>query len=405
MAPSLRRTALLGLAAVALAVVSTTSAECCPFCGGESSTMLKEADLASLILYGKLTNAKLDPKDPNGAGTTDLVIDTVVKSHDILGDKKVVTLPKYIPLEKDQDAKYLIFCDVYKGKIDPYRGVPAKSDSRIASYLKGALAVKEKPAAERLKFFFDYLDDADGEVSSDAYKEFGNADYKDVRALAEKLPADKIAGWLKDPNTLTIRLGLYGSLLGHCGKPEHVKLLRGMIDDPDHKLTTGIDGMLAGYVMLAPKEGWEYLSALLADSKREFMQRYAGLRAVRFFHEYRSDVIAKDRSVTALLPLLSQKDIADLVVEDFRKWGSWEQAERVLDLYGKPGFAEPIVKRAVMRFALTCPPEKSQRAAGFVAERRKENAKYVEEIEELLSYENPKPAPASQPTVKSPAGK
>lgn len=402
---SLRRFALSSIAVALLSLPFYVPAVGCPFCGGDSSTMLKEADLASLILYGKLTNAKLDPKDPNGAGTTDLVIDTVVKTHEILGDKKVVTLPKYIPLEKDQDIKYLIFCDVYKGKIDPYRGVPAKADSRIAGYLKGALAVKEKPAVERLKFFFDYLDDADGEVSSDAYKEFGNADYKDVRGLAEKLPADKIAGWLKDPNTLTIRLGLYGSLLGHCGKPEQAKLLRGMIDDPDHKLTTGIDGMLAGYVMLAPKEGWDYVAAMLADSKREFMQRYAALRAVRFFHEYRPDVVSKDKVVAALLPTLSQKDIADLVVEDFRKWGSWEQAERVLDLYGKPGFSEPIVKRAVMRFALTCPPEKSKRAAEFVAERRKENAKYVEEIEELLSYENPKPAPAAQPTAKSTAPK
>jgi len=400
MAPSLRRIALPGLAAVALSLAAAVSAEGCPFCGGDSSTMLKEADLASLILYGKLTNAKLDPKDPNGSGTTDLVIDTVVKSHEILGGKTVVTLPKYIPLEKDQDVKYLIFCDVYKGKIDPYRGVPAKADSRIATYLKGALGVKDKTMAEKLKFFFDYLDDGDGEVSSDAYKEFGNADYKEVRALAEKLPADKIAGWLKDPNTLTIRLGLYSSLLGHCGKPEHAKLLRGMIDDPDHKLSTGIDGMLAGYVLLAPKDGWGYLAAMLADRTKEFMQRYAGLRAARFFHEYRADVVAKDRVVAALLPMLAQKDVADLVVEDLRKWGSWEQAEKVLDLFGKPGFSEPIVKRAVMRFALTCPPAKSKRAAEFVAERRKENAKYVEEIEELLSYENPKPA--AQPTAQTP---
>lgn len=403
MTPPLRRVALPGLAAIALTVAVASRAACCPFCTAESSTMLKEADLASLILYGKLTNAKLDPKDPNGSGTTDLVIDAVVKAHEILGDKKVVTLPKYIPLEKDQDVKYLIFCDVYKGKIDPYRGVPAKADSRIATYLKGALAVKEKPATERLKFFFDYLDDSDGEVSSDAYKEFGNSDYKDVRAVAEKLPADKIAGWLKDPNTLTIRFGLYGSLLGHCGKPEHAKFLRDLIDDPDHKLVTGIDGMLAGYVMLAPKDGWDYVTAMLADSKREFMQRYAALRAVRFFYDYRPDVIAKDRVVAALGPMLEQKDIADIVVEDLRKWAAWAQADRVLDLYGRPEFSAPIIKRAVIRFALTCPPGKSQRAADFLGERRKENAKYVEEIEELLSYENPKPA--AQPTAQTPKSK
>jgi len=395
MALHLRRFTLPGLAAAALLLSTADAANCCPFCAGDSSTLLKEADMAGMILYGKLANPRLDPKDPNGAGTTDLIVDTVVKSHDILGDKKTVTLPKYIPLEKDQDTKYLIFCDVYKGKIDPYRGVPAKADSRIATYLKGALAVKDKSAADKLKYFFDYLDDGDGEVSSDAYKEFANADYKDIRGVGEKLPAEKVAGWIKDPNTLSIRMGLYGSLLGLCGKPEHAKLLRAALDDPDHKLSTGVDGMLAGYVQLAPKEGWEYLTAIIADEKKEFMQRYAGLRAARFFHEFRNDLIPQARVVAAVLPLLTQKDISDLAIEDLRKWGCWDQAEKVLELYGKPAFDVPIVKRAVMRFALTCPPEKSKRAAAFVAERRRENAKYVEEIEELLSYENPKATPAA----------
>src|SRR5262249_44055973 len=148
--------------------------------------------------------------------------------------------------------KFLIFCDVFKGKIDPYRGLPLSGDTDMAKYLKGAVGMKDKSISARLKFFFDYLDNTDQEISSDAYREFANADYKDYRDMAKDLPADKIAGWLKDPNTQTLRLGLYASMLGHCGTAKHAKELRTLLDTPTRGLGGGLDGMLAGYVMLEP---------------------------------------------------------------------------------------------------------------------------------------------------------
>ena len=42
----------------------------------------------------------------------------------------------------------------------------------------------------------------------------------------------------------------------------------------------GIDGMLAAYVMLQPKEGWHLLQDILKDSKQEFLMRYACLRTL-----------------------------------------------------------------------------------------------------------------------------
>src|SRR5438552_3458394 len=86
------------------------------------------------------------------------------RSRSCLGDKKQLTLPRYLPQEKENQYKYLVFCDVFKGAVDPYRGVAVKADSRIAQYLKGALAVKDKDTAARLRYFFDYLDDSDVEV-------------------------------------------------------------------------------------------------------------------------------------------------------------------------------------------------------------------------------------------------
>jgi hypothetical protein len=137
-----------------------------------------------------------------------------------------------VPTDADKKVRFLVFCDVYKGKIDPYRGLAVKSDSDIAKYLEGALKVKDEKSTVRLRFFFDYLANADTEVSNDALKEFGNADYKEVRDLYPKLPADTVAAWLKDENTPAFRYGLYASIIGHSGKPEHADLLKAMLDDP-----------------------------------------------------------------------------------------------------------------------------------------------------------------------------
>src|SRR3989442_10049293 len=105
----------------------------------------------------------------------------------------------------------------------------------MADYLKGALAIKDEKMPKRLRFFFDYLDNADTEVSNDAYKEFANADYKDYHDMAKSLPADKVAKWLQDPETPSFRYGLYASMLGHCGTDKHAELLRKMLDDPQKR--------------------------------------------------------------------------------------------------------------------------------------------------------------------------
>ena len=408
MAGLFTRRCLIILAAALACLLSTAPApaRCCPFCGMQGQTLTGDIDQASMVVVGTMTNAKLAAADTL-EGTTDLVIESVIKKHEIIDGKKVVTLPKYIPGE-DKKYKFLVFCDVFKGKIDPYRGVAVKADCDVASYVEGALKVKDKKPAERLAYFFKYLDSPEIEVSNDAYKEFGNADYKDYKDMAKDLPAETLAKWLKDPNTPAFRYGLYASMLGHCGKPEHAKLLRAMLDDPEKKLVTGADGILAGYILLEPKEGWDYLRSILKDEKKEFTQRYAALRAARFFHDSRSDVIPHDDVTAAVALLLDESDIADLAIEDLRKWGCWNMTEQVLALYGKKSHDVPIIRRSILRFALSArdlnadgsvnAAKPNPKAAAFVAELRKKDKEMVESAEELLRLETtPVTPPAPKP--------
>ncbi len=386
----LRRAPLLGIAALVWLLL-TTPAGACPFCTMQGQTLTQEVNQASMVAFGTLANAKLAAGgDEFGGGTTDLLVEAVIKPHADFADKKVLTLPRYVPPDQNSKYKYLVFFDVFKGKLDPYRGVVISGKSDLPKYLKGALDVKDKKVEERLRFFFDYLDNEDVEISNDAYKEFGNSDYKDFKAMAKDLPAEKVVKWLQDPKTPGFRYGLYASMLGHCGKAEHAAVLKGMLEDPEKRVGSGIDGILAGYAMLQPKEGWSYLRGVLKDEKKDFMFRYAALRAVRFFWDSRPDeVLPKKELLDGACELLPQSDIADLAIEDLRKWKQWDVADKVLALAGKESHDIPIIRRSILRYALRCPkPE----AAKFVDSVKAKDPQLVKDAEELLSLEDPAPA-------------
>jgi hypothetical protein len=391
-----RRTLQFSLVLLTLTATTHASAACaCPFCNGQGDTLVTESAQADLILFGSLKNPKEAKGGDEFEGTTELHIDAVVKDHPFRAGKNMIVLPRYLPETGGDKYKFLVFCTVFKGKLDPYlgRAVPANSD--VAKYLKGALELKNAPVEKRLRFAFDYLDNPDAEVSTDAYKEFSNADYKDYAPIAKDLPAQKIAGWLenKDGNTPAFRFGLYGSMLGHCGTEKHAELLRKMISDPETRSGSGVDGMLAGYIMLKPKDGWEYTKAVLADPKNDFMFRYAALRAARFFYDTRTDVIKHDELAQGIAQMITHHDIADLSIEDLRKWKRLEMTDRILalkdkrifGLFHQRAYETPIVRRAILRFAISM--KGNEACAAYVAEQRKLNPAAVKDAEELLQLE------------------
>ena len=79
----------------------------------------------------------------------------------------------------------------------------------------------------------------------------------------------------------------------------------------------------------------------------------------------------------------AQGDIADLAVEDLRKWGCWDLADRVLGLKNTPAFEVPVVRRSVLRYALCCKGSKA--AQRHVSEQRKKDPQGVADAEEMTA--------------------
>ena len=395
---SLGRLLLAAVAGLATLLAVPAAAPACPFCPSAGQTLLGEVNTAHLIVFGKLSNAQRDPNE-FGKGTTDLEIEVVVKDNEFLKGKTKITLPRYVPPDPKRESKHLLFCEIYKGELDPYRGEAVPADSKIAEYLKGAIALKDKDMPTRLAYFFKNFESPDWTISGDAFQEFSNAEYADVRVAASKFDPAHVLKVLKDPNTSIARYGLVGLILGHCGKGEaYAKALRTFIDDPKVKQATGLDGLLAGYILLDPKDGLAYVSGLIKDSKEDFLIRYAALRSMRFFWEYRGDVLKRPDIVATIQPLLDQPDIVDLAVEDLRKWEQWGQAPKVLALFDKPTHDVSIIQRSIIKYALAAPAT-SKESAEFLVRMRADakHAERVRDLEQLLELEKPRPAPKVEP--------
>ena len=369
--------ALTALFAVLLA---SNIGDACPFCSEERGpTLVGEFDKAQLVILGHFVNPRIAPGTDREE--SDFIIEKVMKADNSLKGKTKLVLPKHI----QSKSQFLLYGEVYKGQIDPYRGVEITPGSDLVKYLEGAMALKGKSAQERLRYCFDYLVSAETEVSLDAYREFAQADYKDYKEMAKKLSPDVLAKWLQDPKTPPYRYGLYASLLGHCGGPEHGKILRAMIEDPEKRKSSGLHGLMAAYTMIEPTVAWEYVGKTLKDAGQPFLVRYAALGTARFLWSERPDLVEKSELVKGLLPVLMQPDIADFVIEDLRKWKRWETTDQVLDLYTKESHDLPIIRKSILRYALMCP---EKRAVEFVRERRKMDAELVKDTEELLKYDS-----------------
>jgi hypothetical protein len=398
------RTLFAAATAAVAFLVFTPAARACPGCGPPSGqTLTSEVAQADFILFGTLENAKRDPKEPGSSkGSTDLTIEAVIKPHALVKDKKVFTLPRYVPPDL-KPTKYMVFFNVVNGEVDPYRGVAVTPDSKLPEYVKGALDVKQKDTITRLRYFFNHLESNDLEISGDAYNEFAFAEYKEVIELAPTLPADTLLKWLKDPNTRASRFGLYGLLIGHCAKPEIAKELRTLLDAPDRKHSSGQDGIMMGYILLDKKNGYDYLMGLAGKSENEFLVKHAALKVLRFFWEYRPDVLTKKQILDGMTVLMTHADIADMPIDDLRKWKAWEMTDAVLKCAKLQSHNElPIVRRAILKFAIAASwaDPKNTAAAAYVAEVRKADPDRVKLIEDLLKDEMKVVPKAPEPPKK-----
>lgn len=337
-------TILSGLLALGLA----QSAFACPFCEAPSLTLteqLNQSDVAVLVQWVAAQPANRDEGTPGS--TTYEIVEVVHDSSASLERKERVML------SRDRAAR--------KGDLFVLLGTqgtgiewssPLEVSETSFQYMKQA-PTQETSAAERLGYFVKFLEYPDPLIANDAYAEFANAPYQDIAPLAENLPHEKIRKWLTDPNTPATRLGLYGMMLGLCGDETDAELLRAKIVEQTEDFRLGVDGIMAGYLLLTGEEGLDVIDeSKLRNTEVPFSETYAAMQSLRFMWTYADERISKDRLRASMRILLDRPELADLVITDLARWQDWSVAQRLMDLYGAEEYNIPSIKRAIVRYFL-----------------------------------------------------
>lgn len=364
-----------------------TAALACPFCSAPSLTQAEQVSQSdAVILVEWLSGKKTDGKVP---GTTNYKIKKIVKgSKATMKVGGTLTLSPYRPGKSGQ-----LFLLMGRKTVNVEWGTPLEVSEASFKFIANAPHPK-KPTAERLKYYLKYLEFPDDLVSNDAYAEFANAPYKEIKKLKKDLPRDRLRKWIASSDTPATRLGLYGLLLGLCGKKEDAELMRKKILAESKEYRLGIEGVMSGYLMLTGDPGLEVLEeAKFEDKKAAFSETYAAMQAVSFMWEYAPGKIGKDRLRQSMRLLLDRPTTADLVIANLARWKDWGIQDQLVKLYGKKDYDIPAVKRAIIRYLLVCSkdvkpkgktPEHAKKAMKHLSDLRKKDPKTVRDAERFF---------------------
>ena|SRR5579872_1837478 len=379
---------IIAAAAIAWSVVPVSAVSGCPFCTGDVRSRLTlrlQYAQAKVVVYGQLKNPRFDPKTDEGF--TDLYVDAVLKDDPARKGQGVIVIRSYIPVVGNTPPDFMLFCGVIEGKLDTNFGIP--SSAAIVEYMKAAVKLDDNDPVAKLGFFFKHLDSADANIAADAFYEFARASEQEIAKAIKQLDPAKFRKLIASPATPIERLGVFAYLLGISGSPADAQFLAGLLKEnpPSERTSAAFGGLLAGYLLLNPKEGWQYATTMLGDAKQSFSVRLSTINTVRFLQASRGNESKADvlRCCAALLP---QGDLADQAIEDLRRWGYWDLTSDILAQFPKPTHSAPIVQRCIVRYALCCPDEQAKR---FVTAIRQSDPKLVQKVEEMLELYAPTP--------------
>lgn len=339
-------------------------AQSCPFCEAPDVTLsqqLQQADVAVLAQW--VSGTPLD-RDKGIAGTTVYeVVDLVHDSSGTLKKNGQFTVERY---REGKPGDLFLMLGSFTTVVEWTSPIEVTETSY--NYIKQA-PTSEAPRSERLKYFVRFLDYPDRLVADDAYAEFAGSPYVDVASIRDAMPREKIREWINDPKTPISRMGLYGLMLGLCGQPEDAALMKEKVLSPSKEFRIGIDGVMAGWVLLDKEQALDLLDEeKLKDKTEPFSEHVAVMQALRFLWSDGKGVIPPER-LRKSMRLLLDTDVADLAIADLARWQDWGVTEDLTKRYFSKEYDVSFIKRNIIRFMLA--------AEDSVAKDAKEVPEYV----------------------------
>jgi hypothetical protein len=330
---------------------------------------------AKLVLRGELRNPKANADGVGG--TTEFHVTQTLKGD---AAPRMLLIPRYLPVIGQTPPDYFFFCTMTDGKVDPLHGLPATAT--LASYLSDAAKLDAKDARTAMAFFFKHLESSDETIALDAFLEIAKASDRDLIAAAAGFDRAKLRSWISDEKVPGERLGVYALLLGLCGTADDAAWLSKQLAAAPlpERYSGNLGGLLAGLAILDPQRGWPLIHATLATKDGPVTHKLSVIGTLRYFQATRPKE-SREQVLKGLQSLLDQPDLADVAIDDLRRWAWWDLTNAVLKCFDKQGYASPLMRRGIVRYALSCP---NAEAKTFVEKVRASDPKLIAKVEESL---------------------
>lgn len=347
------------LVAIGFAGPLAAAGTACPFCPATAQTFSEEfssMDVVAIVRLVTLPPKKAKGEEEFGANLHKAKFEVmqIIKGERFARPKEVIESIYFG--DAKLGANFLIM------GIDPPKvmwSTPLPVSDRAQEYL-GKITKLPKEGSERLKFFRNYLEDADEMLARDAYDEFAKASYDTVRSLKKQLDHEKLVGWIKDPNIPASRRRLYLVMLGICGSEQDLPMLEKFLKSEDRKEKSGLDALIACYITLKKEAGLPLIEELfLKNKKSDYADTYAAIMALRF-HATEGKVVEQKRLIEGFHYMLERPELADLVIPDLARFEDWTPIDKLFDLYKNGDEKTSWVRVPVVNYLRVCPLPKAK---------------------------------------------
>jgi hypothetical protein len=352
--------ALIPTLAIALWLAHSGRSPACPFCEAPSTTLseqLQGAQAAVLLRWAGVRRP--DINSGLGGATQFEVLDVARDETETLAARQPLNFSLYVSGQPGET--YLAFATVSDEKLD--WGLPQQISRNCWTYFTQA-PPRSAPIEQRLAYAVRFLEHSDTDVAIDAFGELANSKYEDLQKIVDRFPRESLRTWVSSPETTITRRGLYGMMLGLCGSAADAELLQALLLENRLPEGPGIDGVMAGYLLLAGEPGLQKLSAAaLGDRNAPISQSLSLINALRFLWDYGQSRVPGAAQKAALRQALDHPQLADVVLIDLARWRDWELMDRLVAGYGQGFWSDRDRKRAIVRFLLTAEKDAPSGAA------------------------------------------
>jgi hypothetical protein len=175
---------------------------------------------------------------------------------------------------------------------------------------------------------------------------------------------------------------LYAYLLGGCGGAGDIDFLMGILRDQGRRSAAAYDGAMIALLRLQPERTWPVVYGLLENQDTSLQLRLACFRSLKAMLLIAESPTDREKIYKAYRVAWQQGELADLSVEELRRTSKWEWTDEILVRYGTKGYEAPVVKRAILRYALTAPQTPTLQK--FLDQRKQSEPMVLEEVRESL---------------------